>query len=155
MPNRLSAAWEKVSLRSKLTALSVALIGVLLLVSSAGTIALLRTYLQQNLDNLLTATASALRNERPETLEQQLALGRIQLPKLPSDYVIAYLNPTGSLTLGLISSTNNSDDFPDLREFTLDQVIATGGLPFDVENPLSESNQPLRPSWRSSAASVR
>ena len=34
MPSKLATAWEKVSLRSKLTGLSVAIIGLLLLVSS-------------------------------------------------------------------------------------------------------------------------
>jgi two-component system OmpR family sensor kinase len=58
--NKLEQAWEHISLRTKLTALSVAIIGVLLVISSLGTMTLLRTYLQQNLDTLLTSTASTL-----------------------------------------------------------------------------------------------
>jgi two-component system OmpR family sensor kinase len=40
LASKLATGWEKVSLRSKLTALSVALIGLLLVVSSFGTISL-------------------------------------------------------------------------------------------------------------------
>mgnify|MGYP006207902873 CR=1 FL=1 len=50
MSSQLGFAWQRISLRTKLTALSVAIIGVLVFVSSLGTVALLRTYLQQNLD---------------------------------------------------------------------------------------------------------
>ena len=60
MTSKFSQAWERISLRTKLTALSVAIIGVLVLVSSLGTIALLRTYLQANVDGQLTSTAATL-----------------------------------------------------------------------------------------------
>ncbi|MEY4411306.1 MAG: hypothetical protein RLZ69_880, partial [Actinomycetota bacterium] len=65
MLKRLAVGWENVSLRAKLTSLSVALIGLLLLVSSVGTITLLRTYLQENLDTMLTSTAATLNHEDP------------------------------------------------------------------------------------------
>ena len=45
MQSKVGKAWEKVSLRSKLTGLSVALIGLLLMISSLGTASLLRAYL--------------------------------------------------------------------------------------------------------------
>ena len=54
MKETLAALNERISLRTKLTTMSVALIGLLLAVSSMGTMALLRTYLQQNTDTLLT-----------------------------------------------------------------------------------------------------
>ena len=55
MNNKLSEGWAKVSLRSKLTALSVAIIGILLVISSTGTVSLLATYLQRNTDTVLVA----------------------------------------------------------------------------------------------------
>jgi two-component system OmpR family sensor kinase len=129
---QLAKAWDRISLRTKLTALSVALIGVLLMVSSVGTISLLKTYLQQNTDNLLVSTATALQHEDPALLEARLASHTVTLPRLPSDYYIAYLDSTGSLLIGLVSSANGQNDVPNLSSFTAAKVVALGGIPFDV-----------------------
>ena len=75
--------WERISLRSKLTTLSVALIGLLLIVSSAGTMALLRTYLHQNQDSVLISTVELMRQHSPLTVEQDLATRKLRLPNLP------------------------------------------------------------------------
>jgi two-component system, OmpR family, sensor kinase len=130
---KLAAAWERISLRTKLTTMSVALIGVLLVVSSVGTISLLRTYLQQNTDTLLTSTAAALSHESPVTLEARLASRQIVLPRLPSDYYIAYLDTDGTLILGLVSSTNSKQDVPNLSNFTLPVVMSTQSQPFEIK----------------------
>lgn len=130
---QLSRAWDRISLRTKLTSLSVALIGVLLMVSSFGTISLLKTYLQQNTDNLLISTATALQHEDPALLEARLAAHIVTLPRLPSDYYIAYLDSSGSLLIGLVSSANGQNDVPNLSSFTADKVLALQGIPFDVE----------------------
>lgn len=133
MASKLGVAWERVSLRSKLTALSVALIGLLLVVSSAGTISLLRTYLQQNVDTLLTSTANTLSQENPLTLEERLATKQVQLPRLPSDFYIAYLDTDGTLLIGLVAATSENDETPNLANFTIDAVLATDGVPFEVD----------------------
>jgi two-component system OmpR family sensor kinase len=129
----LAALNERISLRTKLTTMSVALIGLLLVVSSMGTMALLRTYLQQNTDTLLTSTAATLSNEDPLLLEVRLATHEVTLPRLPSDYYIAYLDSTGSLLIGLVSSANGKNDVPNLSGLSLPYVKATGGMPFEVE----------------------
>jgi two-component system, OmpR family, sensor kinase len=129
----LAALNERISLRTKLTTMSVALIGLLLVVSSMGTMALLRTYLQQNTDTLLTSTAATLSNEDPLLLEVRLATHEVTLPRLPSDYYIAYLDSTGSLLIGLVSSANGKNDVPNLSGLSLQYVKATGGMPFEVE----------------------
>ncbi|MFM5904178.1 MAG: hypothetical protein ACKOOD_03755, partial [Microbacteriaceae bacterium] len=109
-----AAAWERISLRSKLTALSVALIGLLLVVSSVGTMALLKTYLQQSQDSVLTSTATVLRAEDPTLVEARLATRQLALPNLPTDYYIAFLNMDGSLILGLAAGSNDSTKLPNL-----------------------------------------
>lgn len=109
------------------------LIGLLLSVSSAGTVALLSTYLQQNTDTLLTTTANQLRDENPLRLEIRVASGDLTLPSLPSDYYIAILDAEGNQFLGLVSSTGGGRTVPDFTNFTLERVIATQGLPFDAE----------------------
>jgi two-component system OmpR family sensor kinase len=57
MKSKIADGWARISLRSKLTAFSVAIIGILLLVSSAGTLSVVKTYLQRNADSILVDTA--------------------------------------------------------------------------------------------------
>ena len=133
MKNKFLSGWERVSLRAKLTALSVGLIGLLLTVSSAGTVALLSTYLQRNTDTLLVATASTLASENPILLDRRVANGDLTLPSLPSDYYIAILNSDGKQFLGLVSSAGSQRITPNFSSFTLEVVKATEGIPFEVE----------------------
>jgi two-component system OmpR family sensor kinase len=143
--NRLEQAWDQISLRTKLTSLTVAIIGVLLAVSSLGTMTLLRTYLQQNLDTLLTSTASTLSHEDPELLDERLSTRQVQLPRLPSDYYIGYLDPQGTLLVGVVSSTRSTQDSPKLSQFTTPFVLSKQGVPFDA--PGSTAKQGIK-SWR-------
>ncbi len=145
MNSKLASAWAAVSLRAKLTALSVALIGLLLAISSAGTVALLRTYLQQSTDTLLTATAATLRNENPTELAERVAAGRLSLPSLPSDYYIAILTAEGDQVLGLVSATGGPASVPNFANFTIETVLATEGLPFEVDLRLENG---ATASWR-------
>ena len=133
MNEKLAALNDRISLRTKLTVMSVGLIGLLLVVSSFGTISLLRTYLQQNTDNLLTSTATALADEDPLLLEARLATRQVTIPRLPSDYYIAFLDSRGSLLIGLVSSANAKNAVPNLNAFTLEAVMATEGRPFDID----------------------
>jgi two-component system OmpR family sensor kinase len=147
--SKLGLAWERISLRTKLTALSVAIIGVLVFVSSLGTIALLRTYLQANLDGQLTSTAATLSHEDPTLLEDRLATHQLQLPSLPSDFYIAYLDTDGSLLIGLVSSASgNSNDVPNTSNFSSKYVIATKGIPFEVNGKGQISDDAGTRGWR-------
>ena len=141
MKQKFLAGWERVSLRAKLTALSVGLIGLLLSVSSAGTVALLSTYLQQNTDTLLITTANQLRNENPLGLERRVASGNLSLPSLPSDYYIAILDADGNQYLGLVSSTGGGRELPNFSSLTRDKVVELGGIPFDAEVVESRGNE--------------
>ncbi|MFM6963642.1 MAG: sensor histidine kinase [Micrococcales bacterium] len=129
----LGRLWDRISLRTKLTTLSVGLIGLLLAVSSVGTISLLRTYLQQNTDTLLSSTASTLQHEDPTLLEARLAAHFVTLPRLPSDYYIAFVDARGQLLIGLVSSASGTSDVPNLTKMTASKVLALQGQPFDTE----------------------
>jgi two-component system OmpR family sensor kinase len=144
---KLAALNDRISLRIKLTVMSIALIGLLLTLSSFGTISLLRTYLQENTDTLLTSTAAALADEEPLLLEARLATRQVTLPRLPSDYYIAFLDSRGSLLFGLVSSANAKNAVPNLNAFTLEAVIATEGRPFDIEVSSKSGYRDLG-SWR-------
>jgi len=126
---------ERVSLRARLTLLSVSLIAILVLVSGAGTITMLRTYLQQNTDGILQTTAATLAVEDPTLVEARLATNQLQLPALPSDYYIAFLTPNGHLIFSLEASAFSSKSVPNLSTFTTGNVLLSNGLPFDVASP--------------------
>ena len=144
MPKRVGQVWENISLRAKLTTLSVAIIGVLLVVSSLGTTALLKTYLQQSQDTLLSSAATALADEDPAQLEDRLTTRQVQLPRLPSDYYIAYLDTSGNLLIGLVASTRNNQDIPNLTGFSTAYVVASHGIPFETTSNAGH----MAKSWR-------
>jgi len=150
MQSRVGKAWELVSLRSKLTGLSVALIGLLLLVSSFGTVSLLRAYLQQNTDNLITSAATLLSQENPSLIEPKILAKRLNLPRLPSDYIIAVLDPEGNTIYRIMASDSDEDELPNLSILNLAGTAATAGLPFDLDQHggLGEVTIDEHNSWR-------
>ena len=150
MQSRVGKAWELVSLRSKLTGLSVALIGLLLLVSSFGTVTLLRAYLQQNTDNLISSAATLLSQENPSLIEPKILAKRLNLPRLPSDYMIAVLDLEGNTIYRIMASDSDEDDLPNLTILNLAGTAATAGLPFDLDQNggLGEVTIDEHNSWR-------
>lgn len=124
--------------------MSIFLIGFLLTISSAGTVALLSTYLQQNTDNLLIATANQLREENPLRLQVRVTTGDLTLPALPSDYYIAILDADANQFLGLVSATGGGREVPNFSNLTLDKVLEFGGVPFDAEVDVPGPNQEWR-----------
>jgi two-component system OmpR family sensor kinase len=157
MQSRVGKAWELVSLRSKLTGLSVALIGLLLLVSSFGTVSLLRAYLQQNTDNLLASTASILAQENPSLIEPKLLAKRLNLPRLPSDYMIAILDARGNTIYRIMATDSDEDDLPNLSNLNLEIATATAGVAFDLDQNgrLGDVTIDERDSWRVVAKPLR
>jgi two-component system OmpR family sensor kinase len=133
-----------------LTGLSVALIGLLLLVSSFGTVSLLRAYLQQNTDNLITSAATLLSQENPSLIEPKILAKRLNLPRLPSDYLIAVLDLEGNTIYRIMASDSDEDDLPNLAILNLAGTAATAGLPFDLDQHggLGEVTIDEHNSWR-------
>ena len=150
MQSRIGKAWELVSLRSKLTGLSVALIGLLLLVSSFGTVSLLRAYLQQNTDNLIGSTATILAQENPGLIETKLLAKRLNLPRLPSDYMIAVLDARGETVYRIMATDSEEVDLPNLSNLNIDIATATAGVAFDLNEKgrLGEVTIDEHDSWR-------
>lgn len=157
MPSKLANAWEEVSLRTKLTGLSVALIGLLLMVSSFGTVSVLRAYLQQNTDNLLSATASILAQQNPSQIETRLANKSITLPRLPSDYLIAVLDQNGETSFRIMASEPSDLLLPNLEALDLEAVSSTAGVPFDLDQhgALGDVTIDERDSWRVVVQQIR
>jgi len=150
MQSRLGKAWELVSLRSKLTGLSVALIGLLLMVSSFGTVTLLRAYLQQNTDNLISSTATILSQEDPGLIETKILTKKLNLPRLPTDYLIAILDRRGQTVFRIMATDSSNETLPNLAVLDLQTAGSTGGQPFDLDRTgaLGEVTIDERESWR-------
>jgi len=144
--SKLSLAWSRISLRTRLTSISVGLIALLLAISLSGTVALLKTYLQQNTDDMLVQTATTLSQEDPTTVEARLATHEITLPALPSDYYIAFLDPQGRLYLGLVSSATQTPDVPNLSQFNVMAVKSTKATPFTAE--VTQGKAGIEHRWR-------
>jgi len=133
MQSKLGKAWDQVSLRSKLTGLSVALIGLLLMISSFGTVTLLRAYLQQNTDNLLSSTATILAQENPSLIETKILSKRLNLPRLPSDYLISILDVRGQTVFRIMATDSSNEALPNLSVLSIETALATAGQPFDLD----------------------
>lgn len=153
--NKFVSAFERVSLRAKLTALSIALIGVLLGVTSLGTVAVLRTYLQQSQDTVLTAAAQSLSTENAVDIRPRMALGLVDLPNLPTDYFIAFVDNEGTINLSLSSSTNPRPDVLNVSSLNLPTVVSTRGLPFEIDRSGKLSRDNDGPGWRIIALPLR
>ncbi len=134
MKSKIAEGWARISLRSKLTAFSVAIIGILLVVSSAGTLSVVKTSLQQNTDSILMTTAKTLADEDPTLVQLKIAARQLDLPRLPSDYFISYLDPNGTELFYIISSAANKGLKPNLSRFTIAAVMKTQGRPFEVDS---------------------
>ncbi|MEN9992901.1 MAG: hypothetical protein RLY83_471 [Actinomycetota bacterium] len=132
MNQKLAGGWARISLRTKLTALSVAIIGLLLAISSAGTVSLLATYMQRNTDTLLHSSADALSDELPDEISNRVFTGQLVLPDLPSDYYIAFLDADGTLLRGIFSGSNKNRVFPNLSNFKIAEVSRIAGVPFEI-----------------------
>jgi len=132
-PNFLTRIWDRISLRTRLTALSVGIVALLLGVSLIGTVAVLRTYLQQSSDKQLTEAATLLASEDPLTVKARIDSGLVAIPPLPGDYYIAFLDSFGRIWIGLVGSPIHKADVPNLSQFNLLAVEATGGRPFTAD----------------------
>ncbi len=148
-PNLLSKLWGRISLRTRLTALSVSIVAVLLGVSLFGTVAVLRTYLQQNTDRQITQAALKLANEDPLTVNERINAGLVTVPPLPGDYYIAFLDPQGRIYIGMVGSPIREGDVPNLSEFNVLAVEATQGLPFSADITIGDPGLNKEPEeWR-------
>jgi len=144
----IGRTWSRISLRTRLTFISVGVITMLLGVSLLGTVSLLKTYLQQNTDSLLLQTASVLAQEDPTTIGGKLASNEVTLPPLPSDYYIAFLDPQGKIYLGLVSAPSQNNEVPNLEQFDVISVIATHGIPFTTELESKKASAHKSEPWR-------
>ena len=144
--SKRTSFWKKISLRTRLTVISITVIGMLLAISLAGTTSFLKTYLQQNTDTAITAAAIVLSAEDPTTVEDRIQNHQLSLPKLPNEYYIAFLDPQGRIYVGFVASTSSRANVPNLSQFNSIAVAETKGVPFTA--PVSVSKTKEKVNWR-------
>ena len=111
---------------------------------------MLRAYLQQNTDNLISSAATLLSQENPSLIEPKILAKKLNLPRLPSDYMIAVLDLEGKTIYRIMASDSDEDDLPNLTILNLAGTAATAGLPFDLDQHggLGEVTIDEHNSWR-------
>jgi two-component system OmpR family sensor kinase len=120
------------------------------MVSSFGTVTLLRAYLQQNTDNLISSTATILSQEDPGLIETKILTKKLNLPRLPTDYLIAILDRRGQTVFRIMATDSSNETLPNLAVLDLQTAGSTGGQPFDLDRTgaLGEVTIDERESWR-------
>ncbi|MBX3098618.1 MAG: HAMP domain-containing histidine kinase [Salinibacterium sp.] len=120
--HELSDWWNRISLRTKITAVTVFLLTVGLLVAGTGTMAVLRTYLLDEVDSSISSAGDKLQGtiQYSGTAEDP----QCSLPTLPNDYFLAVLDYNGKLLCN-----NRVDDAPHpiVSTLTLQNVAGTTG----------------------------
>jgi two-component system OmpR family sensor kinase len=134
-PDGLTRWWRSISLRTKVTGVTVTLLVVGLLATGLGTMVFLRTTLLANLDTTLTpltqgnVAANAL-------LETELTTSGLRfVPRddiAPTDYSVAIYDATGARVITAGGEASDSDAiFPDT--FALDYAYANQLQPFELD----------------------
>ncbi|KQO63466.1 sensor histidine kinase [Curtobacterium sp. Leaf261] len=107
MHTRLSRWWSGISLRTKITGITVLLVTLGLLVAGLGTMTALSTYLMGQIDNNVKTTAKSLDGQQNSVTAEGYCNFSIQLGS--STYISVY-NSNGDL----ICHTKSSDSEPDI-----------------------------------------
>ncbi|PZF60317.1 sensor histidine kinase [Curtobacterium sp. MCBD17_034] len=135
MHTRLARWWNEISLRTKITGITVLLVTLGLLVAGLGTMTVLSTYLMKQLDNDVQATKTSLNGQKLTNVE-----GYCQINvTLQSAAYIAVLKPDGG-----IACHTKSDYTPDLGG-------VVGSSHVDDDHPFSVVDDKGQHEWRALA----
>lgn len=113
--------WKSASLRSQLVAIIMALLIVALTVTGAGTLTLLHSYLQGQVDDKLNAAVDLAHKQRSFT--------QLQAPNpVPTDYsLILYTPGEAPYPFG-----GDPENRPDISSISVDEALGRGTQPYQV-----------------------
>jgi two-component system OmpR family sensor kinase len=137
MHQHFAAWWNGISLRTKITGVTVMLLTLGLLVSGAGTMSLLRSYLLQEVDKRVENAAVQLDavSAREGSLDRFVSLasdGSCEVTAgLGEGVYMAVLDPTGRLRC---DNREDTEAIPDLSEVTLRDILDRDGDPFTMSD---------------------
>ncbi|MEX1077988.1 MAG: HAMP domain-containing sensor histidine kinase [Homoserinimonas sp.] len=120
--------WNGVSLRTKITGVTVFIVTMGLLVAGVGTMTVLRTYLLDKLDDQIRASA----NQLPMNVDLDGGIFSGSSSGLPSPFYRAVLDHEGELLRDNLGSVQE-DLRPVLDQLTIGYVLSNDG-PFTVQN---------------------
>ncbi|WP_291036751.1 HAMP domain-containing sensor histidine kinase [Herbiconiux sp.] len=145
MLNAIQKQWNSISLRSKITGVTVLMLTFGLVVSGVGTMIVLRTYLLQQVDSQLdTADRDPSPFLGPNATQEKF--GVADITSAPTDYFVGLVDSSGNLI-----ASNWGDSDPDAMpqvQVTLDTSNALAGKVFSVDS-LDQ-----RTEWHAIAAQV-
>ncbi|MBU1586563.1 MAG: HAMP domain-containing histidine kinase [Actinobacteria bacterium] len=122
MMREMSEMWNRVSLRTKITGVTVLLLTAGLLVAGTGTMAVLRNYLLDEVDSSIAAAGDKLQGTIALTGTAESP--QCSLPTLPNDYYLAFLDYDGEV---LCNNRVQDAAKPDVSTLNLRTVAATTG----------------------------
>ena len=117
MHNHLMEWWNSVSLRTKITGVTVMLLTLGLLVAGLGTMSVLRNYLVAEQDSKISSDVLALSATIKFETEGDAIACTIQI--VPTEYYVAALSSDGDV---LCDNKSTSEDRPDVEGLTLAKV---------------------------------
>jgi two-component system OmpR family sensor kinase len=123
MHNKLTGWWSGVSLRTKITGVTVLLVTLGLLVAGVGTMTVLRTVLLNDVDAKITKFAVSIPGY------QTTGANTCKVNAGPNDYYLAVLDTDGRQ---LCSNELSANVAPHLPTMPFSAVIAADGTPFTV-----------------------
>ncbi|MBX3094193.1 MAG: HAMP domain-containing histidine kinase [Cryobacterium sp.] len=122
MQEKLPQRWNSVSLRTKITGVTVLLVTLGLLVAGVGTLTVLRNYLMSEVDRKVVTHAEELKVIPigiADTCERMIA----------ASYFIAMLGADGGT---ICANRSSSQPQPDVSALSLDSVVALAGMPTNL-----------------------
>lgn len=123
MHNKVAGWWSGVSLRTKITGVTVLLVTLGLLVAGVGTMTVLRTYLLGDVDAKISKFAGTIPGY------QTTGVNTCKVNAGPNDYYLAVLDTNG---IQLCSNDATPVTSPHLPTMPFSAVIAAEGTPFTV-----------------------
>lgn len=123
MQDQVAGWWSSVSLRTKITGVTVLLVTLGLLVAGVGTMTVLRNYLLDDVDKRIVISAqsvTSISGTGSSTCEQTAG---------PNNYFFAVLGPDGEF---ICSNKKTSEDKPNVGDLSLSRVVRMAGAPFTV-----------------------
>ena len=130
-PDAVTSWWRRISLRAKVTGVTVALLALGLLIAGIGTVPLLRSALVANIDGQLPAVVSSdLVNRYLDVTTVDGATVYTPKDEQPRDFFFAIYNAEGALLATAGSTTSTAPLFD--QEFSLQRAQANEDKVFDI-----------------------
>ena len=123
MHDDIAEWWNRISLRTKITGVTVLLLTMGLLVAGVGTMTVLRNYLLDEVDKKITAAINSLNGQEFEYSGTQ-ANPQCAVQPLPTDYFLAAVNYDGEL---LCSNRGAGASQPVVSSLTLPHLASSAG----------------------------